>query len=80
MPAKKKDVTIYIDETLCKGCSICVELCGKKVFAVSEKINRLGYYVPIPVNAGECTACMICDLICPEFAVVIDVKEKDEVT
>ncbi len=67
----KKDYQIYIDQRLCKGCDICVELCGKSVFTVSDKINQKGYYVPVPVNASDCSGCMICELICPEMAVVV---------
>ena len=69
--AKKEVKSIIIDEQLCKGCDICVELCGKEVFEVSETINRLGYYIPVPVRIDDCTGCLICELICPEIAVIL---------
>jgi len=75
MTNKKKEISIYIDEKLCKGCNICVELCGKDVFTVSGHINRRGYYVPIPTYAEKCTGCLICELICPELAVILEIKE-----
>ncbi|MFC1563709.1 ferredoxin family protein [candidate division KSB1 bacterium] len=73
---KKKCFAIYIDESLCKGCDICVELCGKDVFTVSGQINQKGYYIPIPVNIDDCSGCRICELICPEIAVILIDKSK----
>ena len=75
MPKLRKKITIIIDETLCKGCDICVELCSEVVFVVSEHINHLGYYIPIPVNIDKCNGCMICEHICPELAVVLNKTE-----
>ncbi|MFC1513565.1 ferredoxin family protein [candidate division KSB1 bacterium] len=74
--AKKKVTSIVIDDLLCKGCDICVELCVKDVFDISDKINRLGYYIPIPVRIDACNGCMICELICPEIAVVLAFEEE----
>ena len=68
----KKNINIYIDETLCKGCNICIEFCNENVFIASEKINSLGYYVPVPANISKCNACMICELMCPELSVVLE--------
>ncbi|MCP4726448.1 MAG: ferredoxin family protein [bacterium] len=78
--AKNKNYQIFIDERLCKGCDICVELCGKDVFTVSEQINKKGYYVPLPTKIENCSGCMICELICPEIAVIVEEEEKIEET
>ena len=45
---------IEIDEDLCKGCKICTDFCPKDVFETSDKINKKGYYPPIPINEDEC--------------------------
>jgi len=71
MAKQNKKIEILIDESLCKGCDICIELCKESVFIKSDKINTLGYYIPIPVNILNCTGCIICELICPEMAVVL---------
>lgn len=73
-PAKrhKKGVElIEINENLCKGCDICIEFCPTDVFQKSDKLNRKGYYVPIVARVENCTDCRICDLLCPELAIVI---------
>jgi len=75
MTKRRKIASLSIDEKLCKGCNICVELCAKDVFTVSERINRQGYYVPVPAFVEKCTGCLICELICPELAVVLELSE-----
>lgn len=80
MTKKSKDITLYIDEKLCKGCSICVVFCNKDVFVESDQINKQGYYVPIPEKIEECNGCMICELLCPELAIIIEIEEKEQVS
>jgi 2-oxoglutarate ferredoxin oxidoreductase subunit delta len=80
MAKKKKEISIYIDEKLCKGCDICVELCPKDVFTISEQINQQGYYIPIPTSIDVCTRCMLCELICPELAVILKIKEEETIS
>ena len=70
-----KKIDIYVDDALCKGCDICIELCAENVFNRSENINSRGYYIPIPVGLNKCTGCMICELLCPELAVIIEKTE-----
>ena len=76
MKGKKKIESIFIDETLCKGCGICAECCSKNVFTISEQINQQGYYVPVPAHLNECTGCLLCELICPELAVILISEEQ----
>ena len=34
---------IEVDEDRCKGCELCINFCPKKVIAVADHFNRLGY-------------------------------------
>ena len=77
MGLNKRRYVIYIDDELCKGCDICIELCPTKVFDKSLQINKRGYYIPLPVRLLDCTGCKICDLLCPEMAVILEQEGAD---
>ncbi|MEW5994454.1 MAG: ferredoxin family protein [Candidatus Zixiibacteriota bacterium] len=78
MPEKRKKGCwlVEISENLCKGCEICIEFCPTDVFRKSGKLNRKGYYLPIVAKVEECTGCRICDLLCPELAIVITDEQR----
>ncbi len=57
---KKYDV--IVDTKLCKKCGICVFVCPKTVFSLSEELE---------VNSGSCTGCRKCETYCPDFAIEI---------
>jgi 2-oxoglutarate ferredoxin oxidoreductase subunit delta len=42
-----------------------------KVLETSDKINKKGYYPPKAVKEDECLGCRLCELLCPEFAIII---------
>lgn len=60
---------IIIDEEMCKGCSICIEVCPKGVLEISLVINRRGYYIPVVRDESACVVCRLCEIICPDFAI-----------
>ena len=53
----------------CKGCGFCVEYCPKSVLELSEEFNRKGYHPPKVIKSGECVDCILCEMICPDFAI-----------
>lgn len=67
MPAKV--CSISIDRALCKQCGVCVDFCPKEVLATDADGE-----IEI-VNLEACTGCLICELLCPELAIIIDVVE-----
>jgi 2-oxoglutarate ferredoxin oxidoreductase subunit delta len=62
---KKRARAIEVNETWCKQCGICIAFCQPAVL----KADRSG--VPRVVNLDACTLCMLCELRCPDFAIVV---------
>ncbi len=67
---------VHINDALCKGCDICVEFCPKEVFEVSGEVGPRGYFVPLVARPKDCSACMLCEHLCPELAITVIVQKK----
>ncbi len=59
---------IRVNDALCKGCGICIQLCPKSVFQ-----NNLGR--PVVQAPERCSGCRNCELWCPDFA--LDLEGQD---
>lgn len=55
---------IKIHKERCKGCEICVVLCPVQVLDMQD------FKVHV-VDIEKCTACMQCELRCPDFAIEV---------
>ncbi len=75
---KPKRGIIHIVKDRCKGCGFCVEYCPKDVLKMSNDFNVKGYHPPIVINEDDCVFCQLCETICPEFAIFVTLKEKEE--
>lgn len=60
-------------EQRCKGCGFCVEFCPKKILALGDEINDLGYHYVVMKDAEKCNSCAFCAMMCPD--IIIEVKE-----
>ena len=60
----KKLPKIEIKKEWCKGCEICVDYCPTDVLAIN------GLYAEV-VNLEACTACGLCEIRCPDFAITV---------
>ena len=60
-------------EQRCKGCGFCVEFCPKKVLALGDGINNLGYHYVVMKDLSQCNACAFCAMVCPDL--IIEVME-----
>jgi NAD-dependent dihydropyrimidine dehydrogenase PreA subunit len=47
-------------------------LCPKKVFEVSDEVNRKGFNVITPARQEDCIRCRLCEKSCPDLAIVVD--------
>lgn len=67
---------VEVAEEFCKSCSLCVNVCPKKVLRISDRINPKGYRSAEQYQDG-CIACGICAMACPD-AVFTVYKTMDE--
>lgn len=62
---------IVIDTEKCKGCTLCIRACPKKLILMSDKFNKKGTHPAEFFGEKDCTGCGFCFLVCPD--VVIEV-------
>ena len=62
---------VHILRDQCKGCGYCVEFCPRHVLGSSSSFNKKGYHPPQVDHPDECTACRLCQLMCPDFAIFV---------
>ena len=55
----------------CKSCSICIDVCPRKVLAIGDRINSQGYNYVVFTDDGTCTGCAICAEICPDVLIEV---------
>ena len=63
---------VIIREDLCKGCSLCVLACPKKLIRLSDRINAKGYHPSECSDMQACIGCAFCARMCPDCAIVIE--------
>lgn len=69
---------IHVVRDRCKGCGFCVEYCPRDVLELSSEFNIKGYHPPYAVNPDACVHCQLCELLCPEFAIFVTLKEEEQ--
>lgn len=62
---------------LCKGCGLCIEKCPTKVIEWSERLGFMGT-PSVQVRMDGCIVCGICEQVCPDTALRVDKKAKDQ--
>lgn len=62
---------VLIDESLCKGCELCVHYCPVDVLILDEeRLTPQGYHPAALADEG-CTGCGVCAVVCPEAAITV---------
>jgi 2-oxoglutarate ferredoxin oxidoreductase subunit delta len=69
--AKKHAREIRVNTRWCKACGICVAFCAPKTLRSGPD------GVPQVVDLDACTLCMLCELRCPDFAIVVDARSEE---
>ena len=65
-------VLIEFDQEHCKGCSLCVEFCPKKIIVLSKRINAMGFHPATVRDVEKCIGCRQCALICPDIVITVE--------
>jgi len=65
MASKRKVQKIEINRKWCKQCGICVAFCPRGVYETA------GSGEPQVTKIERCTECRMCELYCPEYAVMV---------
>ncbi|MBI4289069.1 MAG: 4Fe-4S binding protein [Chloroflexi bacterium] len=77
-PLEKRG-SVEIDAERCKGCGLCVMTCGRRVLAMSQRLNSKGYNPAEVVQPERCTGCALCALMCPDVAIRVSRSGKPRV-
>ncbi len=62
---------IRVDKRLCKGCHICISVCPHGVLKKSDRVDNRGFILPEVVDINACKICRLCEIHCPDFAIVV---------
>ena len=65
---------ITIDESKCKSCYLCVDVCPKKLIKPNGITGKTGQPTAKFEDNNECLACKQCALVCPDLAITSVVK------
>ena len=64
---------VTINETLCKGCGLCVEACPKNLLELAtDHINAKGYHPSTMKDQSQCVGCASCAIMCPDVAIAVE--------
>ncbi len=63
---------INIIEQHCLGCGYCEHFCNQGCIEITgDKFTSQGYLLPTFEHPEKCTACGICNWMCPHFAIEV---------
>jgi 2-oxoglutarate ferredoxin oxidoreductase subunit delta len=62
---------ISINQSRCKGCGLCVDVCPKNLISVAGEMNKKGVYPSFSPQPELCTGCRLCVTVCPDVAITI---------
>lgn len=62
---------IIINQSRCKGCGLCVDVCPQNLISVDERMNKKGVYPAFSSQPELCSGCRLCVTVCPDVAIEI---------
>jgi len=63
---------IKINNALCKGCALCIDVCPKDVIKINTGVlNNKGYNPAVVDSPDNCISCAMCAKMCPDSAISV---------
>lgn len=76
MARTKPRFVIVVEEDMCKGCGLCVQVCPRRSIRFTKHINSRGFHPAYLADPDNCTGCAHCALMCPDVCIrVLRVKD-----
>lgn len=63
---------ITVNMSRCKRCGICIAFCPVSIY--DKEIDG----APIPTRVDKCIGCKRCELMCPDFAIKVEVNNDEK--
>lgn len=73
-PGKRASFNMFPD--LCKGCGLCIQKCPVNIIGWSKELGVYGTPAVQTSDQDKCIACKICEIVCPDCAILIIKNEK----
>ncbi|NLK67188.1 MAG: 4Fe-4S binding protein [Campylobacteraceae bacterium] len=62
---------VWVNESACKGCKICVSYCPAGVIAMRDEPTSIVGAIVEVVDESSCIGCRECEFHCPDFAIFV---------
>ncbi|MDO4355899.1 MAG: ferredoxin family protein [Clostridia bacterium] len=65
-------IKVTIDQERCKGCGLCIDVCPRKLIALSDSVNQKGYHPAECTDQQVCISCAFCARMCPDSCIRVE--------
>lgn len=62
---------VTFNETRCKGCELCINVCPKKIIRMADRFNAQGYRPAEVTDDSQCISCAFCARMCPDMVIEV---------
>ena len=70
-------ISLTFETNKCKGCSLCVSVCPKKILTLDKaSVNSKGYNPVTCKDIEQCIACAMCAIMCPDSIIRVEREDK----
>ena len=63
---------VKVNDSVCKGCGLCIGACPKGIMALKSDLNQKGYHPAHVTDEEKCIGCAFCATMCPDCAITVE--------